>query len=180
MSYPIGLQVLRAKIRGFQSTGATISARITKSEKDRKNRLWNQKRALGSHCRAHLVAYGLLRGVPYDQIERCAPNNKLSPKVVLAIMEAHNGWDSKRGYVKYDLEMVEKLLDGAVGRWEKQPNAAPKWVVEKPASSETGNAQESPTAASAPDARPNTSAASPESGSSRWLTKLSAALGKKA
>jgi hypothetical protein len=32
MSYPIGLQILRAKIRGFQATGATISSRITKSE----------------------------------------------------------------------------------------------------------------------------------------------------
>ena len=110
MSYPIGLQVLRAKIRGFQSSGSTISSRITRSEKERKNRLWNQKRALGVHCRAHLVAYGLLRGVPYDQIERCAPNNKLNPQVVLDIMLAHNRWTPKRGLVKYDLATVEKLL----------------------------------------------------------------------
>ncbi len=118
MSYPIGLQILRAKIRGFQATGATISARITKSEKERKNRLWNQKRSLGVHCRHHLVAYGLLRGVPYDQIERCAPNNKLNPQVVLDIMLAHNGWDPKRGLVRYDLDTVKRLLES--------PQAAPE------------------------------------------------------
>jgi hypothetical protein len=132
MSYPIGLQILRAKIRGFQATGATISSRITKSEKDRKNRLWNQKRSLGVHCRAHLVAYGLLRGVPYHQIEQCAPNNKLSPQVVLDIVLAHNGWDPKRGYIKYDLATVEKLLEGYVGKWVKQPNGQPQWVLEGP------------------------------------------------
>ena len=110
MSYPIGLQVLRAKIRGFQEAGTTITSRISKAEKERKNSLWNQKRSLGVHCRHHLVAYGLLRGVPYNQIERCAPNNKLNAKVVLDIMQAHNGWDSKMEYVNYDLEAVKMLL----------------------------------------------------------------------
>jgi len=133
MSFPIGLQVLRAKIRGFQATGATFSSRISKSEKERKNRLWNEKRRLGNHCRAHLVAYGLLRGVPYDQIERCAPTNKLNPQVVLDIMTAHNGWDPKRGYIKYDLETVQGLLDGKVGQWTKaEPGKAPTWQLVSP------------------------------------------------
>jgi hypothetical protein len=110
MSYHIGLQVLRSKIRGFHAAGTTITARISKAEKERKGRLWNQKRSLGLHCRYHLVAYGLLRGVPYDQIERCAPNNKLNPKVILDIMLAHNGWDPRRGTQKYDLERVKSLL----------------------------------------------------------------------
>jgi hypothetical protein len=110
MSYHIGLQVLRAKIRGFQAAGSTISSRISKAEKERKNRLWNEKRLLGVHCRHHLVAYGLLRGVPYDQIERCASNNKLDPQKVLAIVLAHNGWDPKRGMLVFDLATVEKLL----------------------------------------------------------------------
>jgi len=132
MSKPIGLQVLKAKIRGFQASGSTISSRITKSEKDRKNRLWNEKRALGVHCRAHLVAYGLLRGVPYDQIEKCAPNNKLNPQVVLDIMLAHNGWDPKRGYIKYDLDTVKGLLEGKVGKWVKQANGMPVWQLESP------------------------------------------------
>ncbi len=119
MSYPIGLQVLRAKIRGFQSAGSTITSRIAKSEKERKNRLWNEKRALGNHCRHHLVAYGLLRGVPYGKIEKCAPNNRISPQVVLDIMLAHNGRDPKRGYAKYDLETVTKLLESPLAAPEK-------------------------------------------------------------
>ena len=44
MSHPIGLQVLKAKLRGFQAAGTTISSRISTSKKERKHRLWNQKR----------------------------------------------------------------------------------------------------------------------------------------
>lgn len=107
MSYHIGLQVLRAKLRGFQAAGSTITSRISKSEKERKNRLWDDKRRLGTHCRYHLVAYGLLRGLQYAQIERCAPQNKLNPQVVLDIMLAHADWQQKRGL---DLTKVESLL----------------------------------------------------------------------
>jgi len=108
--FSIGLQVLRAKLRGFHAAGSTISSRISKSEKERKNRLWDAKRQLGTHCRHHLVAYGLLRGVPYDQIERCAQNNKPNPQVVLDIMLAHADWQQKRGL---DLEKVKQLLTRA-------------------------------------------------------------------
>ena len=128
----IGLQVLSAKLRGFHAAGSSISRRISKSEKERRNRLWDEKRRLGTHCRNHLVAYGLLRGVPYHQIEQCAQNNKLNPQVILDIMQAHNVWDAKRGYVKYDLETVEKLLAGGVGKWVKDPAGRPTWVVESP------------------------------------------------
>ena len=113
MSRPIGLQVLRAKLRGFGDTGASITSRISKSEKERKHSLWNQKRLLGKHCRYHLVAYGLLRGLPYEQIERCAENNRLDPQLVLDIILQHNGWSKQLGYVKYDLEKVTVLLDTA-------------------------------------------------------------------
>lgn len=105
--YHIGLQVLRAKLRGFQAAGSTISSRISKSEKERKNKLWDLKRSLGVHCRYHLVAYGLLRGVPYSQIEKCAPNNKLKPELILEIMSAHADWQQKKGL---DLEKVKTLL----------------------------------------------------------------------
>ena len=112
MSYHIGLQVLRAKICGFQVAGLTISSRISRSKGSRKARLWNKKRELGLHCRYHLVAYGLLRGVPYDRIERCAPENKLNPKRVLEIMQAHAGWDPQHDNRAslYDLEKVTTLL----------------------------------------------------------------------
>jgi hypothetical protein len=107
MSHHIGLQVLRAKVRGFQAAGSTISSRISKSEKERKNKLWDDKRRLGTHCRYHLVAYGLLRDVPYAQIEQCAPNNLLRPESVLEIMLAHASWQQRS---KLNLDSVKALL----------------------------------------------------------------------
>ena len=111
MSYSIQLQVLRAKIRGFEVSGRTIATRIHKSEGVRKNQLWNQKRQLGRICRHHLVAYGLLRGIPYSELERCHPNNTLSPKLVLAILQEHPVIDRVTyRYVQWDLVKVEELL----------------------------------------------------------------------
>lgn len=108
--YSIGLQVLKAKIRGFQAAGQSISYRISMSEKERKNRLWDSKRCLGTHCRNHLVAYGLLRGVQYHQIERCAANNKLNPQVILDIMLGHADRHQRFGL---DLAKVQSLLADA-------------------------------------------------------------------
>lgn len=105
--YSIGLQVLRAKLRGFQAAGTTIASRISKAQKERKTRLWESKRSLGPHCRYHLVAYGLLRGLEYAQIEKCAPNNRLDPRLVLEIMLAHASWQQK---CELNLERVTQLV----------------------------------------------------------------------
>lgn len=107
MSHHFGLQVLRAKIRGFQVTGSSITARIAKSHKERKHRLWNKKRELGTQCRYHHVAYGLLRGVPYLSIERCAPNNRLDPQKLLDVMLQHADFSQKRSLT---LESVKEML----------------------------------------------------------------------
>jgi hypothetical protein len=103
----IGLQVLKAKLRGFHLAGATYSRRISRAEKERKHRLWEAKRRLGSHCRNHLIAYSLLRGTPYSAIEQCAPNNRPNPHVILEIMLQHATWDQNKDL---DLSRVEKLL----------------------------------------------------------------------
>lgn len=145
MSYHTGLQVLRAKVRGFQAAGLTLSSRISTSRKERRSRFWNEKRALGVHCRYHLVAYGLLRGVPYDQIERCAPTNRLDPKRLLAIIEEHNMWAAGQGFVRYDLDTVKKLLEGQVGRWVKRSDkVAPEWIVSFPTTPSVAEATGSP------------------------------------
>ena len=140
MSYHTGLQVLRAKLRGFHAAGSTLSSRISTSHKERKSRLWNQKRSLGVHCRYHLVAYGLLRGVPYHQIERCAPTNRLDPKRLLAIIEEHNQWTPERGFVRYDVDAVTKLLDAS----------SPSTTA--PAAEVTGHSRDYPLAVGAPAA----------------------------
>ncbi len=107
MSHHIGLQVLRAKLRGFHGAGATITHRISKSQRERKSQLWNTKRSLGTVCRHHLIAYGLLRGVCYERIEKCAENNRPNPQLILEIMLVHADWSQKRDL---NLEKVRELL----------------------------------------------------------------------
>ena len=108
--YHIGLQSLRAKIRGFQASGITITSRIGKAQGKKKNKLWELKRALGTHQRHHLIAYGILRGVPYHEIEKCASNNRPNPQTVLNILTEHNTWVMGVPYTKYDLAGIEQLL----------------------------------------------------------------------
>ena len=102
----IGLQVLRAKLRGFQTSGHGIAQRISRSQKERRSRLWDSKRRLGSYCRYHLVAYGLLREVPYSSIERCALTNRLDVAYLTRIMQEHGGsvWTQEKVATLIDLE----------------------------------------------------------------------------
>lgn len=108
--YNIGLQTLRAKIRGFHAAGSTISTRISRAHKERKSKLWELKRELGVHCRYHLIAYGILRGVPYHQIEKCAKTNQPNHQRLLNILNTHNTWMPGKLYKQYDLAQVGCLL----------------------------------------------------------------------
>jgi hypothetical protein len=102
-----GIQVLRAKVRGLQAAGISIHNRIRKAKGPKRNKLWDDKRALGSFSREHLIAYGLMRGVPYDKIERCAKGNQPSAAVVFELMKAHADWKLAR---ELTLEKVKELL----------------------------------------------------------------------
>ena len=108
------LQVLRAKIRGLQAEGASIHARIRKAHGPKRNKLWNEKRALGNHCREHLIAYGLLRNVPYEKIERCAKQNRPNVVRVFELMKAHGDW-------KLLLELTVNQVEGFL-----RPQTAPE------------------------------------------------------
>ena len=104
----IGLQVLKAKLRGFHVAGLSISSRISRSSDERRARLWNAKRELGAHCRSHLIAYCLLRGVPYEKVERCAPNNRPNPQAVLDVMLEHvDRWQRR----SLSLDAVKSMLE---------------------------------------------------------------------
>lgn len=108
-----GLQVLRAKIRGLQAAGISIHNRIRKAKGPKRNKLWDEKRRLGGYNREHLIAYGLLRGIPYGRIERCAEENKPNAASVFELMKAHGDWKVAR---ELTVEKVQELLT---------PSAAP-------------------------------------------------------
>lgn len=103
----IKLQALRAKVRGFQAAGESIRNRINKSRGLKKNRLWWEKRELGRVNRVNLIAYGLLKAVPYENIERCSENNRPDPKEVLRVVLEHVSWEQRK---QFDLAKIEALL----------------------------------------------------------------------
>lgn len=144
--YHSGLQTLRAKIRGFHAAGSTVSRHISRSEKDRRHRLWQLKRELGDHCRHHLIAYAILRGIAYDKVERCSERNRPNPQRVLDIVVAHNTWVLEKPHQRYDLATIEALLApvrseetiavpvrSAAGRRSPAQQAAPTMAQEKAA-----------------------------------------------
>lgn len=102
-----GLQVLRAKIRGLQAAGTSIHNRIRKAKGPKRNRLWDEKRRLGGYNREHLIAYGLLRGIPYGRIERCAEENRPDAAKVFELMKAHGDWKVAR---ELTVDKVKELL----------------------------------------------------------------------
>lgn len=61
---------LKAKIKGLAAEGRrTHSEFIANSKGDKRTAYWNLKRSIGVEARYHLIAYGLLRGLPYSLIE---------------------------------------------------------------------------------------------------------------
>lgn len=117
--YVRGIAALRAALHGFQTEGCRIRARIVGSRSEHRDRLWDLKRALGRHCRHHALALGVLRGVPYERIEKCASHNRPDAKVVLALVEAHNSWALGVPYVRYDLLAIERYLTAPTLTQEK-------------------------------------------------------------
>lgn len=90
------LQVLRGKIRGLQAEGITIHNQIRKTKGMRRHELWLRKRQLGKVCREHLLAYAMLRGVPYLVVEKCSEFNRPEFLNVYEIIQAHAQWREKR------------------------------------------------------------------------------------
>lgn len=162
MSHHIGLQILRAKVRGFHVTGTTLQSRISKAKGAKKSKLWELKHRLGNQARYHLVAYGLLRGVPYDRIERCDPNNKLNPEKLLEIMVAHTGIVEMTcqhtgrkllGWAHYDLEKVRGLITPVIAIASSATTSG-HGSPSTPDRSTVPSAAAAPAAASKPSSRP--------------------------
>ena len=109
-----GLKALRAKVRGFQAEGVSIQKKISVAHGPNKASLWDMKRALGGEQRYYLLAYGLLRGLKYAQLEsntRCLPD----PNRLLTVVREHDRYrtvvqDGCTRVVEWTLEDIKGLL----------------------------------------------------------------------
>jgi hypothetical protein len=125
----MGLQQLQAKIRGFEAAGTTLTNRASKLKGMRRHQLQLQKRRLARYTRLHLLAYGLLRGLQYAQLEKCSKNNGVDVAWLLKVVEEHNVWSARRGYRPLKQADVQAWLQGtALGK----PFVAPTRPQEKP------------------------------------------------
>ncbi len=134
----IGLQLLRAKIRGLQLEGASIHCRIRKARGPKRDALWREKRRLGCYSREHLIAYGLLRGISYERIERCAKENRPNVASVLALMKDHGAWLLDPGFTLKDVEAMmaqvpskEPSSTSSPEGKPKGPTASLRWLLSK-------------------------------------------------
>jgi len=119
------LLLLKAKIKGFAEESKRIRRFINKSSGSTRYHYWEIKRSLGKEVRLHLLAYGLLRGIPYNQIE---PNsnkhlrNYLNYEYLVSIIKHHYGFCGKSLWtVKSVKDLIEK------GIYPKKPNLRKLW-----------------------------------------------------
>lgn len=117
--YESEIRVLRAIVRGFQLEGSSIQRAIAKAKGDKKHSLRVKKGSLGHHARYHLLAYAMLRQVPYknaEQSTRCPPDVDFLLKVLSAhsnlawVVEPVNGKTYGR-WTPWTVEMVKNWLD---------------------------------------------------------------------
>ncbi len=69
---------LKGKVKGLAAEGLRTREFINASKGKRRDYYWNMKRSIGVETRYHLLAYGLLRGLSYDQMEPNSNKEKLA------------------------------------------------------------------------------------------------------
>lgn len=95
------LRALRAKIKGFCAESTSVRKDINRSRDQKKARLWDEKRSLGSVAREHLIAYALLRGKKYEELERkCRPGNEPHCSVILKLIHEHASAKDRREWTE--------------------------------------------------------------------------------
>lgn len=100
---------LKANICGHQHVGHQLRNRISHLSGARRHEMRLYKRDFGELTRAHLIAYGLMRGVPYERIEnRCGKNNLPPATRVYEIIRIHCMLGMSKDW---SLERVESLLE---------------------------------------------------------------------
>lgn len=107
------LLVLKSKLCGLEISSRRFRRRIAKLKGMKRWTLRHRKLALGAYTREHLIAYGLLRNVPYERIEaKCAKGNEPNIDRVVDIVQSHvPHWER----LKWSRDRVRELLRRAGG-----------------------------------------------------------------
>lgn len=84
----IRLLVLKAKICGLQALSMKLGREARSLSGSRRAALNDAKRQIGVYTRHHLLAYALLRGKTYKEVEKCT-RNRPSPLLLQEIVQDH-------------------------------------------------------------------------------------------
>lgn len=99
---------LKARICGFAHVAKSISKDASKKHGDARAMAKMVRKSLQYDNRLYLVAYGLIRGIPYRKIEpKCALENRLNPRAVAATIRAFVPWNEQK---QWSDERVAELL----------------------------------------------------------------------
>lgn len=106
------LLTLKAKIKGLAAEGARTHKILKTKSGPERDRYWHLKRKIGVETRHYLIAYAILRGVPYDQIEPNSDYDKAywdldRPKIVQIVKDHCPGYLFRKDYT---LDKVKEYL----------------------------------------------------------------------
>jgi hypothetical protein len=112
------LRRLRVTIKGRAFTSREVRKKANQLEGMEKHELHLEMRDFGANTRYYLLAYALLRGLPYGVVEQCRPENfPDSQPILYALKEAFEPEGS--GVI----DLVEDIWENNVIRsWLGEPN----------------------------------------------------------
>ena len=121
--------VLTSKIKGLALNSKQLRKQIKNAFAKDKETVWLilSKIHLGSLARHHLLAYALMRGKPYRQLEsKCREDNKPNAEYILTVIQLVL---FKSPYLKYwDLERINQWLSEIKIELELKPISKPSFL----------------------------------------------------
>lgn len=125
------LYKLKAAINGFTTESRRIRAKeINPRSLKEKERGWERKRSLGLHSRFHQLAYALMLGKRYDDLEPNRPlyyndwQTKIAISEIMTICRMYGGYRLRWAKSDFNEESILHWLktgENLVFTWEEKP-----------------------------------------------------------
>lgn len=113
---------IRANVKGYSLEGISLKKAMSKQSGEKRLNLCSRKKSIGFNARLYYLIYGMIREIPYKNIEKnCADNNKPNAQNISNILKYlcelsyHKEWtenkiqawlDSKE-YIETELKLPE-------------------------------------------------------------------------